>query len=236
MKIIDVSTFQGKVQKIDWQKVKASGVQGAMIRAGYGQGTLDVDFKYNISECNRLGIPCGVYWMSYPNNAQDAVREANYCLEAVKPYKLELPIAYDFEYASEEGHSFTKDQRTSFAYAFCCTIQAAGYYAMVYTNLDYLNYKLGDVSPFDLWLAAYDKGKPPANPPRNCGIWQWGYSSIPGVYGDCDTNECYNNYPSIIRSAGLNRLAEQEKKPLTEKEMLDKILAELTEWKTGGKQ
>lgn len=236
MRIIDVSTFQGKVKKIDWQKVKESGIFGAMIRAGYGQNNIDVDFEYNIKECNRLGIPCGVYWMSYAKTAQDAIREANFCLKAVAPYRLEMPIAFDYEYASESGATLTTIQRTSFVYAFLCQIQAAGYYGILYTNSDYLNYKLGDVSPFDIWYAAYQNNPNTAKPPRDCGIWQWGTTTVPGVYGDCDMNEGYRNYPSIIRSAGLNHLAEKEPVVLTAEEQLTKILAELTEWKTGGKQ
>ncbi len=58
---IDVSEHNGVV---DWEKVKASGIEFAMIRAGYGQ-TVDLRFKRNVSECNRIGLPCGVYWFSY---------------------------------------------------------------------------------------------------------------------------------------------------------------------------
>lgn len=237
MKIIDVSSHQGKVSKIDWQKVKSSGVYGVMIRAGYGQGNIDSDFEYNIKECNKYGIPCGVYWFSYAKNAQDAIREANYCLNAIAPYRVELPVAYDFEYESEQGRTFDKVSRTSLVYAFCCQIQAAGYYSMVYTNGDYMKNRFGDISPFDIWYAAWQNNPNLTKAPVDCGIWQWGSSKVNGIVGDVDTNECYRNYPSIIRSAGLNHLAEKEpEKPMTAEEKLDKILAELTEWKTGGKQ
>lgn len=234
MKVIDVSTFQGK---IDWQKVKNSGVGGAMLRAGYGQGNIDAQFRRNAAECNRLGIPFGVYWFSYAKTAQDAIREANYCLNAIAPFKVELPVAYDYEYDSEkENAAVTTVQRTSFVYAFCCQIQAAGYYSMVYTNGDYLRNRFGDISPFDLWYAAWTNNPNLGKAPVNCGIWQWGTSTVDGI-GNVDTNECYRDYPKIIKAAGLNKLAEKEpKKVETAEEKLDRILAELTEWKTGGKQ
>ena len=79
---MDVSEFQGKVQ---WDKVVTDFV---IIRAGYGQKTLDAQFVRNIQECNRLNIPCGVYWFSYALTPEDAAQEAKACLNAVQPYKM----------------------------------------------------------------------------------------------------------------------------------------------------
>ena len=59
---IDVSRFQGG---IDWEAVRAGGIQFAMIRAGYGEGTVDQEFRRNASQCNQAGLPFGVYWFSY---------------------------------------------------------------------------------------------------------------------------------------------------------------------------
>jgi GH25 family lysozyme M1 (1,4-beta-N-acetylmuramidase) len=67
---IDVSSWQGI---IDWDAVKADGIQFAIIRAGFGD-ELDIKFTRNISECNRVGIPCGVYWFSYALTAQEAAQ------------------------------------------------------------------------------------------------------------------------------------------------------------------
>ena len=67
--------------------VKAAGVDFVMLRAGYGQNNIDAQFTRNISECNRLGIPVGVYWFSYALTPEDAAEEAKYCMNAVAPYK-----------------------------------------------------------------------------------------------------------------------------------------------------
>lgn len=212
-KYIDVSTFQGE---IDWEKVKGQ-IEGAIIRAGYGQNNIDAQFKRNISECNRLGIPCGVYWFSYARDAEMAEQEAGYCLEAIKEYRVELPVCFDFEYdsvkkAKAKGVSVDKTLATAIVHAFCGAIEAAGYYAMNYTNKDFLSKYFDETTlRYDLWLAVWPKVADPENPPRSdCGIWQYGGSAIDGIKGGVDNNWVYRDYPKIIAGAGLNHLNEQQ--------------------------
>src|SRR5690554_97820 len=140
LKGIDVSTHQGT---IDWEKVKVAGIQFAIIRAGYGRNAIDAQFVRNISECNRLGIPCGVYWFSYALTAEEAAQEARYCLEAIKPYLVEYPICFDLEYdsvryAKTQKVTIGRKEATAFAAAFLCEVEKAGYYAVNYANKDYL--------------------------------------------------------------------------------------------------
>lgn len=217
-KYIDISYYQGTP---DFEKVKASGVKGVMIRAGYGKNNIDKQFQRNISECNRLGIPCGVYWFSYALNEDMAKKESEYCLAAIKPYRLELPVAYDFEYdsvtyAKKNGVNITKDMATAFVKAFCGAIEKAGYYAMNYTNKDFLSRYFGTSTlKYDLWLASWPKNPDPDNPPMECGIWQWGGSKVDGITtGNVDSNWAYKNYPEIIRKAGLNH-TKTESAPVT---------------------
>lgn len=207
MKYIDISTFQGEP---DFEKVKDE-VDGVIIRAGYGQNNIDAQFKRNISECNRLGIPCGVYWFSYAYTEEMARKEAEYCLAAIRPYKVELPVCYDFEYdsvdkAAKKGVGIGKTLATALVHAFCGTIEKAGYYAMNYTNGDYLNRYFDETTlRYDLWYAAWPKNPDPADPPRKCGIWQFtSKGRINGIKGNVDTNYVYKDYPAIIKAAGLN--------------------------------
>ena len=212
MKYIDVSQWQGK---IDWEVVKGN-IDGAILRAGYGsRGKADSEFARNASECNRLGIPCGAYWFSYAKSEEEARKEAHHLLEAVKPYRMELPLVYDFEYdsvtnAESQGVKITKAVATSFATAFLDEIEQGGYWALNYTNIDYLQrmYDVSLTNRFGLWLAAWTLSKTPdfANPPRRCDIWQWGPSIVPGITGSVDTNESYRDFPKLIREAGLNHL------------------------------
>ena len=208
MKYIDVSKFQGR---IDWEKVKQTDVAGVMIHAGYGQGNIDEQFVRNISECNRLNIPCGIYWFGYAYTKQMALSEAFYALKAVAPYRLELPIAYDWEYDSErvaKNHGITPTPQlvNTLVKTFCGAIENDGYYAMNYTNLDFLGRLMTDVKAYDLWLAQWNGNPSTAKPSRSCGIWQWGASKVDGIGSNVDTNESYRDYPTIIRNAGLNNL------------------------------
>ena len=221
-KYIDVSTHQGV---IDWEKVKAAGVDGVIIRAGYGRNNIDKQFVRNITECNRLGIPCGVYWFSYAYTEELAKKEAEYCLAAVKPYKLELPICFDFEYdsvanAKKQGVTVTKQLATAMVHAFCGVIEAAGYYVMNYANPDYLrNYFDDTVGRYDLWLAWYSNAEQPT---RSCGIWQYSSKgSVAGINGNVDVNHAYKDYQAIITKAQLNGLGKTPWKKAVQKGLMD---------------
>lgn len=138
---IDVSQFQGN---INWTNVKGTGTQFVMIRAGYGQGNIDPEFTRNAQECSRLGIPFGVYWFSYAYTEEMAKREAEYCIQAVENYEVQYPVCFDFEYASVnyaagEGVTVTRQLASSLVTAFCDKVEELGYFAMYYSNLDFLN-------------------------------------------------------------------------------------------------
>lgn len=205
IKGIDVSTHQGT---IDWTKVRGAGIKFAMIRAGYGDNNIDGQFKRNVSECNRLGIPCGVYWFSYALNEAQAKKEAAYCLAAIKPYKLEYPVCFDLEYdsvrwAKTQGVTIGKTTASKFAMAFCGEIEKAGYYAMNYSNLDYIRNMFTEevLKKYDLWYAYYN---PECNR-SDAGIWQYASNgSVAGISGNVDMNYARRDYPTIIKQRGLN--------------------------------
>lgn len=237
---IDVSQWQGV---IDWAKVKAAGIQFAMIRAGYGQNNIDPQFKRNISECNRLGIPCGIYWFSYAYTEAMAIREAEYALAAVEPYKLEYPIAFDYEgasvdYAKKNGVVPDKAHVTALANAFCGRIEQAKYYAMVYTNPAYLSQYYDSYVPksYDIWLAQWPANPDPAAKPAQAGgIWQYTNSgTVAGISGRVDMDAAYYDYPAIIKANGLNQPAtapEPEPNPEPDPETPAKTETELArEW------
>lgn len=206
MKYIDVSEHQGV---IDFERVKGS-VDGIIIRAGYGRNNIDRQFLRNISECGRLEIPCGVYWFSYAFTADMAAKEAEYCLDAIAPYRTELPVCFDFEYdsvafAGANGVTASPALVNAAVRAFCGAVEDAGYYSMVYANPDFLRRYMTDVGGYDLWLASWSETVDVTRPPQNCGIWQWGVSTVPGISGNVDTNEAYRDYVSLIAGVGLNR-------------------------------
>lgn len=209
---IDVSEHQGI---IDWEKVKGS-IDYAIIRAGYGKNHIDREFARNISECNRLGIPCGAYWFSYALNADEAKAEADYCIEALKPYKVDFPVAFDFEYdsanyAKKQGVTLTPSLVQSMATAFLLEIEAAGYFAANYANPDYINRYFGSAlqQRFGLWLASWPKSVNPAKPPMSCIMWQWGGAAYQGITGSVDSNYCYQTFGEKQADASAEQTAAQ---------------------------
>lgn len=213
---IDVSEHQGV---IDWDKVKSQ-IDYAIIRAGYGKNHIDRQFVRNISECNRLGIPCGAYWFSYALNADQAKAEADYCIEALKPYKVDYPVAFDFEYdsanyAKKQGVVLTPSLVQSMASVFLLEIEAAGYFAANYSNPDFINRYFGAAlhQRFGLWLASWPKSVNAAKPPVTCVMWQYGGAQYAGITGNVDSNYCYQAFG-----------AKQEDKPA------EQVPAQVDDW------
>lgn len=205
---IDVSEHQGT---INWAQVKASDRKFAMVRAGYGFSTVDPQFRRNASECNRIGFPIGAYWFCYATNPESAVIEADGCLNAIADYRMDYPICYDIEqasidYAANNGVTITPALATAIVRAFCDRIEERGYYAMYYSNRNFLNtYLPRDFSDrYALWYAYYNN----SFDGTNCGMWQsTDRGRVPGISGNVDLDTCFVDYPTVIRQAGLNHLS-----------------------------
>ena len=194
---IDVSYHQGN---INWNKV-ANNISFAIIRAGYGQNHVDTKFQYNSSECERLNIPYGVYWFSYAKNINDAIKESEICLRTISGKKLSYPVIFDFEYASEQNSNLSNTDRYTIAKTFLDKIEEAGYYAMLYSNVDYLEHKGFNplTERYDLWLAHWNDDLEPS---RKCGIWQWtDRGKVDGITGNVDLDRSIKDYPSIINKS-----------------------------------
>ena len=211
---LDVSEFQGE---IDWEQVKAAGYHFAMLRAGYGAGTLDRRFRRNASECSRIGLPFGVYWFCYATTPEEASEEADSCVKAVSSYRLEYPVCYDIEEASadyirKQGTAFTASLARNLVRSFCSRVEEKGYFSMFYSNRNFIDTYLGNElrKRYALWYARYV-----ASPDGTaCGIWQYtSQGRVPGIRGDVDLDYGYADYPSIIRKAGLNHLSARPPRP-----------------------
>lgn len=198
---IDVSEHNGF---IEWTKVKDSKkVDFVMIRAGYGQGTVDKQFHKNALMCNTLGIPIGIYWFSYATTVDAAAREAEACLKTIKDYKITYPVAFDFEddsvrVAKKNGVTITKSLATLMAMSFLSVIKNAGYEAVNYSNPSYLNqyFDSSVKDNFPLWLAQWPANpQPELRPIQNPVIWQYNaIGKIPGINSAVDLNVSYVDY------------------------------------------
>lgn len=199
---IDVSEHNGF---IDWDTVKKSGKVGfAILRAGYGKGVVDKQFHRNAKECNRLDIPIGVYWFSYAKTVREAAEEASYCIDTIEDYKIDYPVAFDFEDDSvvnckKSGVTIVgKSFATSLAINFLSIISKAGYVAANYTNPAYLNqyFDQEQLRCYDLWLAQWPANpSPDKRPVQNPNIWQFSsIGTVPGIVTKVDMNACYTSY------------------------------------------
>lgn len=219
MKGLDVSVHNGT---IDWKKVRDSGLQFALIRAGYGKelNQKDARFDANMTGALAAGMKTGAYWFSYALNPEEAREEAQVCLQILAPYtgKMTLPVFYDFEYATEAyaqryGYTFTKAQRTEIILAFMQEISKV-YPAGYYTNRDYLTYRL-ETAPLDawpLWLADYQN-----EPFRSCSVQQTTSSgSVPGITGNVDLDTSYDTQWEKPSEGGGEETPEQPEPSETE--------------------
>ena len=187
---IDVSNFQGT---IDWSQVKAAGIEFAILKVGPVYGKPDSTFERNATECERLGIPYGVYYYSYARSVADANKEADRTLAWLGGHHPSLPIYYDLEdsYILEDSN-FSKDKLAQIAQTFCNRMEAVGFKAGIYANLNWFNNYLNSpsLSGYDRWVAQYNWR---CDYSGSYSFWQ--YSSggnVPGVNGSCDMNYCFN--------------------------------------------
>lgn len=149
---IDVSEHN---RTIDWEAAKNDGVKFAIIRVGYGNDLTNQDDKYwlcNVSECERLGIPYGVYIYSYAKNADMARSEADHVLRLIKGHDLSYPVYFDMEDKSQlNATGGDSTELAKIASAFSEKIEAAGYDVGIYANRNWFTNYLTD-PVFDNWV------------------------------------------------------------------------------------
>lgn len=188
---VDVSFYQGE---IDWEAVKAAGIDFAMIRCGYrgsSEGALFEDdmFRANIEGAIAAGLDVGVYFFSQSVGAIEAAEEANYVLGLIADYNITMPVAFDWEPLENSRTSDVDTEAlTASAEVFCEMIKDAGYEPCVYLyrKIAYYDYDMTGLSSYMLWVGA------PGDYPDfyyDHDIWQFSYqSTIDGIAGEVDLN------------------------------------------------
>ena len=196
---IDVSKFQGT---IDWQQVKQAGIEFVIIRLGYrgygSSGSLNMDdrFLQNIQGAQAAGLTVGVYFFSQAVSEAEAMEEADYVLNAIAPYQITGPIAFDTERIV--NHTARTDQLTNaeltyFTRVFCDRIRQAGKEPMIYANAKWLTTRLdlGQLQDIPVWYADYQN-----QPIYPYAYEMWQYTekgSVPGIGGAVDINVWFQN-------------------------------------------
>ncbi len=189
---LDVSRWQGD---IDFQKVKDAGVEFVFIRVGSQKGIggeyfIDPKFEQNIKGFQEVGIPVGIYFYSYANSNSAAKKEAEWIIKQLKPYKIDLPVVFDWEnwsFYQEFNKSFYS--LTTMANTFLKTIEKAGYEGMLYSSKNYLE-NIWFETEYKTWLAHYTTE---TNYQGEYYVWQLcSNGRVDGITGNVDINVMYN--------------------------------------------
>lgn len=202
---VDVSKWQGK---IDWARVKRSGIDFAIIRIGF-RGENGIIYKddcadYNIQQADKAGLLVGVYFFSTAKTAAEAEEEAKWTASAIAGYPISYPVVYDCEgFLSENSRMYglSKEQRSDNALAFLNYIKSAGYEGMFYAAKSELEGSLyWDTArlenAFEIWVARYPATPYPTTPAPDYGgkyaMWQYtNKGAVSGITGNADISVSY---------------------------------------------
>ncbi len=197
---IDISSWQGNV---DWEKVRASGVEFVMLRVGLrklvsGEIVEDTTFETNVKGANTVGIPVGVYFYSSAINELEVLEEASFVLNKIKNYKITYPVAYDMEAFGENRLENVSDERINYnALIFLNYFKSHGYQGMLYGNKTALTYhwNLSRFENHKIWLAHYIEK---TDYDRGYDMWQFtDQGQIDGISGNLDLNVAYFAYKEV---------------------------------------
>ena len=189
---IDVSDYQGQ---IDWNTVKPQ-ISFAILKIGYGDDYTYQDDQYisrNISECERLGIPYGLYIYSYAQNTIQVDSEVAHILRIANGHH---PVCLYYDVEDNSQQQFSKSTITSWVMRFCSAVTSAGYKAGAYTYASWFDNKIDIYQVYNAGYSVWVAQTP--NPPHwdgiNYDIWQYGQQSMSGIggSGNVDVNYCYN--------------------------------------------
>ena len=222
---IDISYFQGNV---DFNKVKADGIDFIIPRDGYGKSTKDSKFSQYVADAIKAGIEVpGIYHFSYALSEDDARNEARqavkYAQEAGLPKEtiIFFDLEYDsVDYAKKNGVTINKNRCIAHTNAFCQEVQNHGYRAGVYANQDYLNrmYDQATIDKYIFWYANWNGGKTPS---VKCAFHQWSEKGkVNGIKGNVDMDYYYGGADAPT------------KEPMTPEE-IDKVAHEVLDGKYG---
>lgn len=216
--VIDVSGHDGL---IDWDSAKEH-IEGVIIRIGYGNDYAYQDDKkavQNMDECERLGIPYGVYIYSYAMTMQETESEISHTLRMLKGRNPVRGVWFDMEDADEykKNHGmdvYSEEDRTlltDICIRFIDEMHSRGYITGVYANYDYYKNvldtnRLSMTEGFNMWLAHWDVEEPD----MDCMMWQFGAYRI----GDheFDGNIYYADYSSPYKDAYIETSARAGRK------------------------
>lgn len=197
---IDISKHQGDINLADLKDK----VEFVIIRAGYSN-SIDPKFERNYNLCKELGIPVGTYWYSYALNEDAAKKEANTFLNVLKGKQFEYPVYLDMEDADgwKKRHGYNFDNSKAISEAFCSIVEGAGYYTGIYASKSWFDTYLKSLDRYNKWIAHWSN----VSYEDKSGVGMHQYTSklkLNGYSGNLDGDYAHTDFPTIIKSGGLN--------------------------------
>lgn len=228
-KIIDVSHWQNT---INWEAVKGDGIDGAIIKAGGSDAGFYTDsrFEENYYGATSAGLSVGAYYFvgSKCTSREAGEADAKRFIDLIKGKQFALPVYIDLEVTPTSA----KAGATQACIGFCETMEQAGYFCGIYASdlsgfRDRLN--ISELGAYSWWVARY--GSAPKYATKNMHVWQYTSSgSVNGITRRVDMNECYVDFPTIIKSHGLNGfIKEAEAEPTDDAKTIEELTAKINE-------
>lgn len=226
---IDVSHFQGH---IDWSKVKADGIDFAIVRIGNrntvsGEIEEDPTARYNLQEATAQGIPVGAYFFSSATNESEILDEVAFVKDIIDDYTITYPVVYNcenFQNVDSRQYELTVEERSTLADMFLSEMEDAGYVGMFYAskselqnntlwNTDMLEYK------YRIWVAQYS-GEMPEVTSYQADYYDpyemWQYTDqglVSGIEGTVDMNISYFGYSQIEEVKNVEGTVQVDRNP-----------------------
>ncbi len=193
---IDVSAWQGE---IDWNAVRKSGVEIAMLRASEGETVVDSTFERNYSGAKASGVAVGFYHFMTADTVAGAQRQADFFAQVIDGKDADCLLALDVG----DAVSLSDEELTAVSLAFLSRVEArTGLRAMLYADAWAARARFGAaLAQYPIWVANYGVSLPEAN-----GKWaSWvgfQYSDqgeVDGIRGHVDLDQFTRE---IYQSAG----------------------------------
>jgi GH25 family lysozyme M1 (1,4-beta-N-acetylmuramidase) len=189
---------------IDWSQVPSSGVSFAFVKAGSTNSGVDPYFDVNMRGASAAGLRTGVYLYSYATTVEQAQNEADLLMQWISNYTVNYPVVYDIEDPCHKNMS--QEQLQALINTFCSTVEAHGYYPVVYSSKNMFQNKIGNIK-YDKWVAQYAD----ALQYDGASFWQnTSHGSVPGIPTRVDMNYQFKDYSSVIIADGFADRGDQK--------------------------
>lgn len=186
---IDISEHNSN---INWNQF--NNIDFVILRAGYGKSVTQKDklFEQHYANAKQRGKHIGIYWYSYAKSTAEAVQEAKCCLEIIKGHEIDYPVYFDIEEQSQRALGV--NTCSAMVEAFCQTIEAAGYSAGFYCNVDFYRNVINDTikQRYTCWIAHWDVTAPAVKAP----LWQYTVDRVNNI----DLDIAYTDFSTWNKS------------------------------------